>query len=98
MAAVRQQAEVEGRRFSSAGRAVVVVVLALVVGLLLDAPGLHKSAYNSSRGTKRSIALALTGALESTSHALLLDRPRHWVKAALGRSGDDSIDTTIAVP
>lgn len=76
----------------------MVVVLALVFGLLLDAPGLHKSAYNSSRGTKRSVTLALTGALESTSHALLLDRPRHWVKAALGRSSDDSIDTTVALP
>ncbi len=94
----RRYVEIEGRRLSSVGRALVVIVLALVLGLLLDAQGLHKSAYNQPRGTQRTIALALTGALASTSHALLLDRPRHWVKAALGRTGDDSIDTTIAVP
>ena len=94
----RRYVEVEGRRLASAGRALVVIVLALVLGLLLDAPGLHKASLNETPGTRRTISLAITGALESTSHALRLDRPRHWVKAALGRSGDDQIDTTVAVP
>jgi len=98
VAATGKRAEVDGRRLSSAGRALVVIVLALVFGLLLDAPGLHKSAFNESRGTHRTVALALTGPLESVSHALRLDRPRLWVKEALGRTSDDSIDTTVAVP
>jgi uncharacterized protein len=93
-----REVEVEGRRLGSAGRALAVILLALAFGLLLDAPGLHKSAFNESRGTHRTVALALTGPLASTSHALLLDRPRSWLKSALGRSGDDSIDTTIVVP
>jgi hypothetical protein len=100
MNAIRKprEVEVEGRLLGSAGRALIVMVLALVFGLLLDARGLHKSAFNESRGTQRSVALALTGPLASTSHVLYLDRPRSWVRSALGRSGDDSIDTTIVVP
>jgi hypothetical protein len=83
----QREVEIEGRRLGSAGHAVVVMLLALLIGLLLDAPGLHKTAYNESPGTHRSVALAITGALDSTSHALRLDRPRLWVKEALGRQG-----------
>jgi hypothetical protein len=71
---------------------------ALVVGLLLNAPGLAKSAHIQSEGWKRDLALAVTGPLEDTSHALLLDRPRRGLKAALGRSDDDEIDTAVALP
>jgi hypothetical protein len=92
------RAEVDGRRLASAGHALGVMVLALVFGLLLDARGLHKTALNESTGWQRSAALAVTGPLADTSHALFLDRPRTWVKSALGRSGDDSVDTTVAVP
>jgi hypothetical protein len=95
---MRRAAEIEGRRLGTAGHAVVVMLLALLIGLLLDAPGLHKTAYNESPGTHRTVALALTGGLVSASHALRLDRPRHWVKEALGRTGDDSINTVVAVP
>jgi hypothetical protein len=94
----RREVEVEGRQLGTAGHAVVVMLLALAFGLLLDAPGLHKSAFNEPPGTGRTVSLALTGALASTSHALRLDRPRHWVKAALGRGADDSINTVVAVP
>jgi uncharacterized protein len=93
-----QRAEVDGRRLTSAGHALGVIALALAFGLLLDARGLHKTALNESDGWQRSVALAITGPLEDTSHALFLDRPRAWVKSALGRSGDDSVDTTVAVP
>jgi hypothetical protein len=92
------RAEVDGRRLASAGHALGVMVLALVFGLLLDARGLHKTAVNESPGWQRSVAVALTGTLADTSHALLLDRPRSWVKSALGRSGDDAIDTRVVVP
>ncbi len=90
--------EIEGRRLSSAGHALGVAVLALVIGLLLDAPGLHKSAFNESAGIQRSVALAITAPLARTSHALLLDRPRSWLKSALHRSSDDTIDTHVALP
>jgi hypothetical protein len=86
------------RRPWSAGHAVIVSVLALAIGLLLNAPGIHKSAYNKSDGWQRDVALALTGPLADVSHALLLDRPRKAVQAVVGRSGDDDIDTEIGLP
>ncbi len=87
-----------GRRLHSAGAAVVVSLVALGVGLLLNAPGLHKSATTQPEGWKRDVALGVTGPLESVSGALLLDRPRRALKAALGRAEDDEIDTAVAAP
>jgi hypothetical protein len=87
-----------GRRLHSAGSAVVVSALALGVALLLNAPGLHKSATIQPEGWKRDVALAVTDPLERVSDALLLDQPRRGLKAVLGRSEDDEIDTGIAVP
>lgn len=87
----------EERRLWSAGHALVVVALALAIGLLFNAPGAHKKAYNMEAGWQREVALALTGPLASVSHALLLDRPRAAVQAAIGRTGEDEIDTVIAI-
>jgi hypothetical protein len=86
------------RRQWSAGHALVVCVLALAIGLLLNAPGIHKSAYNKPDGWQRDVALALTGPLAGVSHALLLDRPRKGVQAVVGRSGDDEIHTDLGLP
>jgi len=87
-----------GRRLHSAGAAIVASLAGLLVALLLNAPGLHKSATIQPEGWKRDVALGVTGPLESVSGALLLDRPRRTLKAALGRSDDDEIDTAVAVP
>ena len=86
------------RRTWSAGHALVVCVLALGIGLLLNAPGVHKSAYNKPDGWQRDVAIAFTGPLADLSHALLLDRPRVAVQSIIGRSGADEIDTEIALP
>jgi hypothetical protein len=88
----------DGRRLHSAGAAIVVSLAALLVGAFLNAPGLHKSATIQAEGWKRDVALAVTGPLASVSDALLVDRPRRALKAALGRSDDDEIDTAVAVP
>ena len=87
-----------GRRLHSAGSAIVVSLVGLVIALFLNAPGLHKSASIQPSGWKRDLALDITGPLESVSSALLLDRPRRALKAALGRSDDDDIDTAVATP
>jgi uncharacterized protein len=87
-----------GRRLHSAGSAIVVTALALLVASLLNAPGLRKSATIQPEGWKRDVALAVTKPLESVSEALLLDQPRRGLKAALGRSEDDEIDTGVALP
>jgi hypothetical protein len=87
-----------GRRLHSAGSAILVSLVALGISLLLNAPGLHKSATIQPEGWKRDVALGVTGPLESVSGVLLLDRPRRALKAALGRSEDDEIDTAVAAP
>lgn len=87
-----------GRRLRSAGAAIAVSFGAVLVSLLLNAPGLHKSAQIQPDGWKRDVALTVTRPLESASHVLLLDRPRQGLKAALGRSEDDEIDTEVAAP
>ncbi len=85
-----------GRRLHSAGAAVAVSLGALGLALFLNAPGLHKSATIQPEGWKRDVALAVTGPLDTVSHTFLLDRPREGLKAALGRSGDDVVDTVVA--
>jgi hypothetical protein len=92
------QQERPRRRQWSAGHALIVCVLALAIGVLLNAPGVHKSAYNKPDSWQRDVALAFTGPLADVSHALLLDRPRKGVQAVIGRSGADEIDTDIALP
>jgi hypothetical protein len=74
------------------------MVAALAMALLLNAPGVHKAAYGQPDGWKRDVAITFTGPLADLSHALLLDRPRKLVQAAMGRSGDDEIDTSIELP
>ena len=94
----RRRTGEEGRRLHSAGAAIAVSFLALALSSLLNAPGLHKSAQIQDEGWKRDLALAVAEPLDDVSHTLLLDRPRRALKAALGRSGDDEIDTGVVVP
>jgi hypothetical protein len=88
----------DGRRTLTAGHAFVIAVLALSLGTLLNAQGLHKSAFNQPAGWQRDTALAVTGPLATVSHAMLLDRPRRYLQSALGRKGEDTIDTKIVIP
>ena len=94
----RRRTGEDGRRLQSAGSAIVVSLAGLLIALLLNAPGVHKSATIQPEGWKRDVALAVTGPLESVSGALLLDRPRRALKAVLGRSEDDEIDVAVALP
>ena len=86
------------RKLHPAGQAVAVGVGALVLAAFLNAPGLHKTAESLDPGWKRSVALPLTGTLETVSHYTGLDLPRRGVKAALGRSSDDDIVSAIVLP
>ncbi len=71
---------VDGRRLASAGRALGVTALALLIAALLNAQNIYKSVYNQPEGTQRDVALAVAGPLREVSMALRIDRP-----AGLGR-------------
>ena len=86
------------RRPLAAGRVILVAVLAIALGALLNANGLRKTAQIQSAGWQRDLGLALTEPLADVSHALYLDRPRQWLKEALGRGSDDRIVNSIDIP
>ena len=87
----------DGRRLATAGRALAVTALALVIAALLNAQNIYKSVYNQPEGTQREVALAFACPLREVSMALRLDRPRAWVESAIGRE-HATIDTEIVLP
>jgi hypothetical protein len=86
------------RRPLAAGKVILVALLAIAIGTLLNAKGLRKTAQIQSAGWQRDLGLALTEPLVDASHALYLDRPRQWLKEALGRGSDDRIVNSISIP
>jgi hypothetical protein len=87
----------EGRRLATAGRALEVMALALLLAALLNAQSIYKSVFNQPEGTQRDVALAFAGPLREVSMALRLDRPRAWFEDAIGRD-HATIDTEIVLP
>jgi uncharacterized protein len=79
----------------AAYKAVVVLFIGLVVGALLQAQGLRKQAQIQSAGFQRDVALAATRPLVRVSRALRLTVPRHELQRAIGRQGEDRIDTQV---
>jgi hypothetical protein len=90
-------------RHSPAGRAVFVVVAALVVASLLDAQGLKRTAEQQPFGWQRTVGVAVTKPLAWVSSSLRLDRPRERLDVALGKDppgvarrghegGDDDVE------
>jgi len=94
------QAEGDGasRRPLAAGHVIVVGLVALLVGALLNAPGIRKTALGQPVGWRRDISTALANPLYDVSHALYLDRLRAGLKDVLGRSSDDSVNSHLPSP
>ncbi|HEY5164908.1 MAG TPA: DUF459 domain-containing protein [Acidimicrobiia bacterium] len=86
------------RRPLAAGHVIVVGLVALLVGALLNAPGIRKTALGQPVGWKRDISTAFANPLYDVSHALYLDRLRQGLKDVLGRSGDDSVNANLPSP
>jgi hypothetical protein len=78
-----------------ATRGIVLAFLSLGLAALLNAHGLRKDA-ESRQGTDRKVAIAVTRPLVHVSQFLYLDRPRHELQIAIGRSDEDRIDTRVA--
>jgi hypothetical protein len=81
-----------------AGHILVVGLVCLVLGWLLNAQGIKKTAYSQSLGWQRDIAVFFAKPMASISHFLHTDRPRAWLQDALGRKGDDDISTKLPSP
>ena len=88
----------DDRRAMSVGRLWVIGLLCLLLGALLNAPGIRKTALSQPVGWKRDVATFFANPLYDVSHALYLDRLRHGVQDLAGRKGEDKIDLTLPSP
>jgi hypothetical protein len=80
---------------SSAARGIVVLSLGLALAALLNAEGLRKQAQSQPQGFERRLALHLTRPLVAVSRAVHLTTPRHELQDAIGRGGEDRIDSAV---
>jgi hypothetical protein len=86
------------RRTMPVAHVLIVGVVALLVGALLNAPGIRKTALGQDVGWRRDVSTFFADRLYDVSHAIFLDRPREALQDALGRGGDDDIDLTLPSP
>ncbi len=86
------------RRPMAAGNVLVVGIVCLMLGWLLNAQGIEKTAYGQPIGFQRDVAVFFSKPMASISHFLHTDRPREWVQGALGHEGDDDINTKLPSP
>ncbi len=86
------------RRPLSVGHVWLVGLVCLLVGALLNAPGIRKTALGQPVGWKRDAATALADPLYDASHALRLDSLREGLQDLIGRSGADDVDLTLPSP
>jgi hypothetical protein len=94
--------EPEPRRRTPAGKALAVVLVALLVGALFNADSLHQTAASEPIGSwQRTWAMQVTGPLKSISDATLLNRPRKWLADTSGHGGEPaplSTKTVVTAP
>jgi len=86
------------RRPMAAGHVIVVMAVTLLVGALLNAAGMRKTALSQPVGLRRDVATAFADPIYDISHALYIDRLRQGFKSLLGRSTDDQVDTHLPSP
>ncbi|MFA5885031.1 MAG: DUF459 domain-containing protein [Acidimicrobiia bacterium] len=86
------------RRPLPAGHVIVVMIVAALVGGLLNAAGIRKTANGQAVGFRRDAARFFAEPLYDVSHALRIDELRKGLQAISGRSGDDDIDASLPDP
>ena len=74
-----------------------MLALGLALGALLNAQGLRKAAESRPAGWERSAELAVARPLARAAAWTRLDRPRHELQRAIGRGGEDRIDTSVQI-
>ena len=88
----------DDRRPMAVGRVWFVGIVCLLVGALLNAPGIRKTALSQPVGWKRDVATFFADPLYDVSHALFLDRLRLGIQDLAGRKDEDKIDVTLPSP
>jgi len=99
----REARPADGRRRRSAASVLVVILVAFVLGALLNAPAMKRTALELPYGGERSFRLALLNPLAAMSHWFFLDRPAKLTAAALDRpdpgpAGDDVVVVVTPSP
>ncbi len=74
-----------GARPMSAGRIILVGIIAFTLAGLLNADSLHAEASRQPFGWQRSALLDLVGPVRSLSHATRLNRPHADIVQAIGK-------------
>ena len=82
-----------GDKGMPAGRAIGVIVVALVIGLVLNAPDIRRTAERQEAGWKRDLGVAMIQPFDWFSKALRLDAPHNLIDAAIGRTPDQDAVT-----
>ena len=80
---------------TAAGRGIILLLSMLAIASLLDAEGLRKQAQIQPQGFERRLALDVTWPLVRVSRTLHLTTPRHELQVAIGRQGEDAVDTQV---
>src|SRR6185295_1949853 len=86
------------RRTLSVGQVWIVGLVCLMIGALLNASGIRKTALSQPVGWRRDVAKFLANPLYDVSHALRLDEPRAGLLDLIGRAGEDKVDLTLPSP
>lgn len=89
--------EPEPRRRAPAGQALAVVLVALVVGSLLNADRMAHTAETQPFGWQRTWAMRLTGPVRAVSDLTGLNRPRKVVSDAVGTTDGPPPEDTESV-
>jgi len=85
----------DGRLLEPVGLAMGTVLVALVVGGLLNAEGSHKNASSQPDSAARDVAMFVTARVTDVSDFLGLTQPRKGLEALVGNSGKDEIRNSI---
>lgn len=86
-----------GGRAWSAGHVIIAVVVALIVGAVLNARDLQATAERQPFGWQRDLALAFANPLVSVADAVGLDEPRNVLNQAIGRDSLQADDEPVVV-
>ncbi len=81
----------------AAGHVIIVVAIALLIGLLLNAQDILRTAERQEAGWQRTVGVAVMKPIAAVTGFLFIDQPRNAIDAALGRMAEDQTPTTSVV-